>query len=139
MGTRMAASSIRRTANGVAEFCCLAYCPSNLAAEQSTAPQTIMVLVRHASHGLEIYMHPRLWQIVLPEDRYYLDSLLNDLPLRAEREPDELFLQMSNLGVGPLITRECGVMAAEGPGLPAEADHFIHHDPAPPRLLGPFQ
>jgi hypothetical protein len=125
----MAASSTRRTTGGTAGFCCLAYCPTDLAAAQRSELQTIMVLVRHDRHGLKIFRHPSLWKIVIPEDHHYFSRLLDDLHLRARHEPDRLFQQMSNLGVGPLVTRKCGELATNGPGLPLDALHFIPHEP----------
>ena len=41
-------------------------------------------------------------------DREYLESLYRDLNDRIKFDPDALFRQLSNLGVGPLVARYTG-------------------------------
>jgi hypothetical protein len=41
-------------------------------------------------------------------DQEYIDDLLKDLIHRAKAFPDEVFQQLSNLSVGPIITDTVG-------------------------------
>lgn len=53
-------------------------------------------------------MAPHLRRFVRRADMPYIQSLLEDLPERVRMQPQELFLQLSELAVGPLVAQFVG-------------------------------
>ena len=64
-----------------------------------------------AAGTLRFLVNPDLKSIVHTDDLAYIQSLLMDFLERAEYEPQDLFKQLSSLGVGPLVTK----MVVTGP------------------------
>ena len=53
--------------------------------------------------GLRLYVHRGLKQLVSKEDLEYIETLLPDLRHRCQTAPEELFAQLLQLSVGPLV------------------------------------
>ena len=55
------------------------------------------------------FLVDRDWRtLVEKEDIDYIETLLQDFLERARLHPEELFKQLSSLGVGPLVTQVTG-------------------------------
>ena len=70
---------------------------------ESAAGVVILMAIRDPS-GLRLYVCRSYKQHVSDRDQAYIDDLLMDLVLRSKTHPDEVFEQLSNLSVGPVIT-----------------------------------
>lgn len=57
---------------------------------------------------LKLYAHCALSQQIMDHDREYVEDLVKDLASRRKTDPDEVFEQLSNLSVGPIITGQVG-------------------------------
>ncbi len=66
------------------------------------------------SSGLKLYVHHALREQVSEGDMTYVADLLEDLRQRANQYPDDVFQQLSNLSVGPLITDAVGWIELHG-------------------------
>lgn len=66
-----------------------------------------MIAIRDDA-GLKLYTYPFLVRHHSELDQEYIDDLLKDLIHRAKAFPDEVFQQLSNLSVGPIITDQVG-------------------------------
>ena len=62
-----------------------------------------MIAVKNAA-GLKLYAQRDLRQKISERDWEYFDELLKDLHLRSSEDPEQVFAQISNLSVGPIIT-----------------------------------
>jgi hypothetical protein len=74
---------------------------------ESTAGVVILMAIRD-SVGLRLFVHRSYKQHISDRDQAYIDDLLMDLVLRSKTHPDEVFEQLSNLSVGPVITGGVG-------------------------------
>jgi hypothetical protein len=63
--------------------------------------------------------------IVHPEDLDYLESLLQDLPVRAALNAQALFKQLCSLGVGPLVAVEAGESISDHPAFAELRSTFL--------------
>jgi hypothetical protein len=84
----------------------------------SDAGEVIFLAVKSA-HSLKLYTRRDLTQLISGRDRAFVRDLLNDMVQRAEDSPDELFEQLSNLSVGPVVTD--GVKSIANPEAGIEA------------------
>jgi hypothetical protein len=64
----------------------------------------VFLLALRDDAGLKLYTDPYLVRHLSELDQVYIDDLLKDLIHRAKTSPDEVFLQLSNLSAGPIIT-----------------------------------
>jgi hypothetical protein len=123
--THMVAKETRRMPGNEARYCCLEYRPVDTPVAGTLEVRAVLLLVQSRAHGLRFYVHPKLLNLIHPDDRAYFESLLEDLLERATRDPDRLFQQMSTLGVGLLVTQESGVLPTEFAELPGDAKNFV--------------
>lgn len=63
----------------------------------------VLVAVKQG-HAISFYVPPRWQEQISSSDWGYMDDLLHDLVERAHSQPDEVFEQLSNLSVGPIVT-----------------------------------
>lgn len=85
----------------------------------------VLLVLKDAGGNLIFRVEPEWRKIVQIADLDYFESLLLDLPQRAQSHPDDLFEQISSLSVGPLITRETGAHILNHPDLLAQSEHFV--------------
>jgi hypothetical protein len=83
-------------------LCALKYC---LPEERSAASQgTVILLAVKDAEELRLYLHHDLKQQIPESDLTYFDALMKDLLRRLKESPDDVFEQLSNLSVGPIVT-----------------------------------
>lgn len=70
---------------------------------ESTAGVVILLAIKDDA-GLKLYTHPTVVRQISEQDQEYINDLLKDLSHRANTFPDQVFQQLSNLSVGPIIT-----------------------------------
>jgi hypothetical protein len=102
--------------NGL-QFCVLEYKPHNQAAVSMRLAPILLLVLRNEKGSLNILVHPDWRSIVQYEDLEYFDCLFRDFLERAETDPDDLFKQVSSLGVGPIVTKDIGMNLQERPFL----------------------
>lgn len=67
--------------------------------------QAILLVAILDSYGhLSILLNPEWRYIVASQDLEYLEALLEDLKVRVGSDARGLFVQLSSLNVGPLVT-----------------------------------
>jgi hypothetical protein len=81
-------------------ICALKYRPESRI--ESVDGKVILFAVKDGA-GLNLYAHRGLRQQVAERDREYIEELLADMLHRSLDTPEELFQQLSNLTVGPLV------------------------------------
>jgi len=69
-----------------------------------------LLAIRDAEN-LKLYAHRTYKQQVSEQDQEYIDDLLLYLLERSKDFPDEVFHQLSNLSVGPVVTESVESMA----------------------------
>lgn len=85
-----------------------------------------MLVLRDNMEGrLRFLIHPEMTTIVQEGDLAYIESLLSDFLERAKLNPAALFMQLSSLAVGPLITHETGPSLAEFPAIQELSKIFL--------------
>lgn len=82
-------------------------------------------MLEDADGGLRFLVDPDWRAVALGEDEAYLESLFGDLLERARAQPANLFMQLSSLEVGPLVTRETGECLADHPHLAELCSRFV--------------
>jgi hypothetical protein len=94
--------STQNSARTRLHVCALKYC---LPEERSAASQgrVILFAVKDAE-DLRLYLHHALKQQITDSDLPYFDALMKDLLSRLKESPDDVFEQLSNLSVGPIVT-----------------------------------
>jgi hypothetical protein len=100
--------------NGL-QFCVLEYKPHNQAAVSMRLAPILLLVLRNEKGSLQFLVHPDWRSTVQSEDLKYFDCLFCDFLERAETYPDDLFEQISSLGVGPIVTQEVGMGLHEHP------------------------
>jgi hypothetical protein len=85
----------------------------------------MLLVLKDEDGSLRLLVHPEFRTIVRKEDLDYIESVLNDFKERARSHPAELFLQISTLGVGPLLTRESGLNLSDHPSMLEHASQFV--------------
>jgi hypothetical protein len=88
------------------------------------APVVLLALSCEDGKGC-VLVDPELSSIVQAEDREYIQSLLEDFPQRAKRNPHALFTQLSSLAVGPLVTQIVGSDLKDYPELQKLSSTFV--------------
>jgi len=83
-------------------ICALQYSARNSSPAAVSGP--VILLAIQDESGLKLFPHRGLKQQVSEQDWEYIDELLLDLEGRSREFPVEVFQQLSNLSVGPLIT-----------------------------------
>lgn len=101
MNDQVKSVSIRR-------FCVLQYIASGGDHNRVDSPIIIVLVISFHDGEVGIRVHPEWERIVLSADREYLEALFADFRMRIRSDPDALFRQLSDLSVGPLVTREAG-------------------------------
>lgn len=87
--------------NSTAQLCAIKYCrPESIL--DSTSCKAILLVVKDSA-GLKLYVHHALKQRVSETDIKYVEDLLEDLLQRSKQYPEDVFQQLSNLSVGPLV------------------------------------
>jgi hypothetical protein len=84
-----------------------------------------VLVLKGENDRLQLLVHPQLESVIEKEDVPYVYPLLRDLLLRAEELPDELFEQISTLGIGTLVTRQAGSNLTDHPILGAQVADFV--------------
>jgi len=107
------------------QFCLLAYRPQNCALRSSRAASVILLVVLEQSGSLRFLVDPNFREIVRGEDLPYLESLLKDFSRRARLHPAALFIQLSQLEVGPLVTQDAGSSLSEHPAVMELLTRFV--------------
>ena len=103
------------TSGPVRRFCVLQYIASEGNQDRVDSP-TVVALVTSSQDGeVMIRVHPKWEKIVLPMDQKYLEALYEDFGTRVKSDPEALFRQLSDLSVGPIVTREVGSDLAANP------------------------
>lgn len=74
---------------------------------------------------MRLLVHPRWPGVVCPRDQDYIRSILEDFARRAQFDPEGLFIQASELSVGPLVTYSVGNNLAEHPDLCQIGSGFV--------------
>lgn len=105
-------------------FCVLEYHASESDRDQGDSPKIIALVIFSPDGQVAIRVHPEWEKIVLPTDREYLEALYGDFHVRIKSDPDALFQQLSELSVGPLVTREAGSDLAAYPAYLRMAEWF---------------
>jgi hypothetical protein len=73
-----------------------------------STPGVVILLAIRDGKGLSLYAYHPFLQRIPDRDKAYIDDLLKDLILRSRDFPDEIFQQLSNLSVGPVVTDAVG-------------------------------
>ena len=80
----------------------------------------IIILVFHSKEGtVEARIRPDWDTVVLEHDGEYISAVFEDFRQRVRLDPIQLFEQVSNLSIGPLVT------VATGSDLVSDAE-FLH-------------
>jgi hypothetical protein len=85
-------------------------------------------VLRERGGQLRFLVNPEWRSIVQTSDLAYLESLVQDFLERAKREPEELFAQLSALGVGPLVTYRVGSQVSDYQALEKLCSSFVALD-----------
>ena len=90
-------------------YAALAYSASDLLGPVPNYENVIAILLLD-SNGQELETRARSdWEEIVPEmHREYISSVLIDFKQRSESDPIQLFIQASNLNVGPIVTLTVG-------------------------------
>ena len=97
-------SEQRRPQFGATPCFVLKYRRPGLALESSAA--AVLLLVVHRGAELSFFLSRQIDGQVSAADSRYLRELIPDLTERARKEPDAVFKQLQQLGVGPLVADE---------------------------------
>lgn len=97
-----------RTSESIRRFCVLEYIAQEAHGATGDDPKIIALVTSSGDNEAGIRVHPEWEKIVQLRDRDYLESLYRDFNYRIKFDPDALFRQLSNLGVGPLVARYTG-------------------------------
>jgi hypothetical protein len=84
------------------QVCALKYCFSE--AQSATSTGNVILLAVKDGKALRLYLHRSLKEQIFGPDLDYFAKLLKDLLKRVKGSPGEVFEQLSNLSVGPIIT-----------------------------------
>lgn len=106
-------------------FCALEYRPQDRHYAASRSASIVLFVLRDEEGNLSFLVHPELRNILRGTDLDYLDSLLWDCVERAKQHPEDLFNQLSSLGVGPLVTHEVGSNISDDPSLSDLCSGFV--------------
>jgi signal transduction histidine kinase len=85
----------------------------------------VVLVVRDAKGDLDFLVSPNLQQIVQRDDLQYVNDFLLEFLERARRYPDTLFLQLSSLTVGPLVTHKVGLTGVDDEYLISYCAEFV--------------
>lgn len=88
-------------------------------------PAIVIIAVLQPDSVLRVYRHSQLGDIVHGGDREYLSDLLEDIAGRLRANGEDLFAQMCQLNVGPLITERAGLDLASDDVLTRLLQSFI--------------
>lgn len=77
---------------------------------------------------MRIYVSPQYQNLVDAENADYLDALFRDFTKRASSDAASLFMQISALSVGPLITEATGKELVHYPELMKATMNFVAID-----------
>ena len=72
-------------------------------AAESAAGEIVFLAVKRG-HSLRLYAHRDLRDLVSKQDLEFVQDLLEDMLQRAQHSPDELFEQLCDLSIGPVVT-----------------------------------
>jgi hypothetical protein len=101
-------------------FTALAYSADDFLTPPIDPANVIIILVFHSKEGtVEARMRPDWDGVVLEHDREYISAVFEDFRQRVTLDPIQLFEQVSNLSMGPLVT------VATGSDLVSDAE-FLH-------------
>lgn len=89
------------------------------------SPLLIACVLLDDTGQLQILVHPRMREIVTPEDWNYVDSLFKDFRIRARSDESSLFKQISSLNFGPLVTEDAGGDLTEHAHFAGDLRHFV--------------
>jgi hypothetical protein len=93
-----------KTAGG--RLCFVAYQGLGSEAPPSANQRVLLIAILDASDHLSILVDPAWPDFVSSEDLEYLESLLEDLKPRALLDARGLFVQLTTLNLGPVVTSE---------------------------------
>lgn len=103
------------------QVCALRYLPQ---ADPGMQDGFVILYALKNASVLRLYIHHGFRPLVSEADREYIDELLTDLRHRCERDPEELFVQLCNLNVGPVVTDAIDVYQNCEPNLGAAFEPF---------------
>ena len=106
-------------------FCALAYERAGRGSANSADAPIVLIVLRNAGGCLRLFVHPELRSMFKGIDLEYLDSLVLDFMGRSRTGPDELFHEISSIGIGPLFIHSCGKDLSEFPSLIEKCTKFI--------------
>jgi hypothetical protein len=106
-------------------FCAMEYRPQGWSGGSLQADPVILLVLEDEEGSLRFLVHPELHVVVTDNDLSYIESLLKDFLERAKENPAALFMQLSSLGVGPLVTQETGSNISDHPTLMNLCSRFV--------------
>jgi hypothetical protein len=71
--------------------------------------QVVLLACEDGQDGWAFLVSPDFWQVVHEGDLQIINDFRLDLSARARRYPGALFLQLSSMSVGPLVTHKVGL------------------------------
>jgi len=85
----------------------------------------VLLVLSDEEYRLSFFVNPE-WRIfVRGDDLCYLESLFFDFFERTQSDPEALFKQLCNLGVGPILTKEAGASLDDYPAMRKLLSEFI--------------
>ena len=101
------------------------YRPQGWSGGSLQADPVILLVLEDEEGSLRFLVHPELHVVVTDNDLSYIESLLKDFLERAKENPAALFMQLSSLGGGPLVTQETGSNISDHPTLMNLCSRFV--------------
>jgi hypothetical protein len=95
---------------------------------ESARGEVILVAVKREDGAVSLFSRSNLEQLVATRDRGYIEELLDDMVERAKDFPNELFEQLSNLSVGPVVSGEIELIEAREADISALYPDFVAAD-----------
>lgn len=107
-------------------FVTLAYKPSAPARDVDRLDRQVVLLAcEDGQDGWAFLVSPDFWQVVHEGDLQIINDFRLDLSARARRYPGALFLQLSSMSVGPLVTHKVGLTGDDDQYLIARCAEFV--------------
>jgi len=88
------------------EICFVAYKRHSVERETSAKQRVLLIAILDTADTLSILVDPTWPEFISLEDHSYLEALLQDLKPRAQFDARGLFVQLTALNLGPVVTVE---------------------------------
>jgi hypothetical protein len=109
-----------------AQFAALVYSSNDMLAPSDDIAKVILILVLDPVGPVLEARARSDWESVVSDlNREYVASVLTDLKQRAKFDPIQLFEQVCNLSVGPIVTLAFGSEIQSQPELASQYRHFV--------------